>query len=121
MYAFTGWVASAAVFTCWLAWTWAPGAYFAAKLPLLPDRYWALAVPAWCTTAFACTSLLYIAVNLMATAPLDSFNVITSADGREGIISVRRRSRRRRRIVPDFRDIDIVTANRLMYVAGAAD
>ena len=36
------------------------------------SKYWALALPAWGLVAFLCSGLGYVAINLMATAPLTS-------------------------------------------------
>ena len=129
MYAFTGWVMSGVGFILWLAWAWVPeDAWPAAASPYVPNRYWALAGPAWCTMAFVSTSLLYIAANLIFTAPLDSLCTITDTITNEvdddgvsigsGGISGERRPKGRR-VVPDIRDVDIVTANRCLYLSSA--
>jgi phosphatidylinositol glycan class P protein len=120
MRAFAGWIASGGVFALWLTWAWVPeGAWQAVVAPYAPSRYWALAGPAWGTVAFACTSLLYVAANLMATAPLDSldtisldlFDVSGGPTGAAGDPSAKGR-----RFVPAMRDVDIVTASRRMYM-----
>jgi phosphatidylinositol N-acetylglucosaminyltransferase subunit P len=39
-------------------------------------RYWALAIPSYLCVAFFFTGIIYCSLNLLSTAPLDSFDTI---------------------------------------------
>lgn len=47
------------------------------QLPSTSKRDWAIAVPAYLFTAFALSGVCYVAINLLSTAPLDSFQTLT--------------------------------------------
>eukprot|EP01126_Amoeba_proteus_P050362 TRINITY_DN5941_c0_g1_i4.p1 TRINITY_DN5941_c0_g1~~TRINITY_DN5941_c0_g1_i4.p1 ORF type:complete len:214 (-),score=22.92 TRINITY_DN5941_c0_g1_i4:42-593(-) len=42
-----------------------------------PDRYWAVLGPQYLLVSFIFSIIIYVAINLMDTAPLDSFHLIT--------------------------------------------
>lgn len=48
-----------------------------ATAPLPHCRYWAIAIPSAIFVTWSVAVLVYIAVNFMSTAPLDSFDTIT--------------------------------------------
>lgn len=48
-----------------------------AAVYLAPCRYWAIAIPSAIFVTWSVAVLVYIAVNFMSTAPLDSFDTIT--------------------------------------------
>lgn len=53
-------------------------AYTACPPPTqLNRRYWAIAIPSAVFVTWTVAVLVYIAVNFMSTAPLDSFDTIT--------------------------------------------
>jgi len=41
-----------------------------------PSRYWALALPAMLCVTVMMTTVIYVAINMLSTAPLDSYNTI---------------------------------------------
>ena len=115
-YSFVLFFASVAGTSVWLVWAWRPD-YFEELLGKwanisLPSRYWALALPAWGCMAFMCSSLLYIASNLMVTPPLDSLDSITDSYSRPAPT----REFGSRTVVPEIGDIDIREASRLLYL-----
>ncbi|ETV70730.1 hypothetical protein H257_13823 [Aphanomyces astaci] len=89
IYGFAGWIASIAIFVCYLLWAYVPDAILASYgITYYPSRYWALAVPAMLVMTLMALVVFYIAINWISTAPLDSYNTIrgTSEFGNDSCI-----------------------------------
>ncbi|ETV99710.1 hypothetical protein, variant [Aphanomyces invadans] len=77
IYGFAGWIASIVVFVCYLLWAYVPDSILASYgITYYPSRYWALAVPAMLAMTLMALLVVYIAINWVSTAPLDSYNTI---------------------------------------------
>ncbi|KAJ2844522.1 hypothetical protein GGI22_006850 [Coemansia erecta] len=77
-YGFVVYMVSMAAFVVYLAWAYLPdSALEAIGISYYPDRYWALALPAWWLTAVGFILLFNIATNMYNTPPLDSLDNIT--------------------------------------------
>mmetsp|Transcript_66885 Transcript_66885/g.134815 ORF Transcript_66885/g.134815 Transcript_66885/m.134815 type:complete len:109 (+) Transcript_66885:198-524(+) len=92
---------------------------------MLPDKYWALALPAWGVVAFVSSSLMYVAANLTIVPPLDDFSTIMDDDtigdkysnyAKKGTACVLDESGQSgKRAVHDIADVDICRASMALY------
>ncbi|CAM9521919.1 unnamed protein product [Hapterophycus canaliculatus] len=120
VYGFAGWIASLVAYALYLVWAYVPESTLQALgITYYPSKYWAIAVPSAVFVTWSVAVLVYIAVNFMSTAPLDSFDTITDMHAKpvvdrssiwEGDGSPDSASR-----VPNIGDIDMSTVNRLLY------
>lgn len=79
-----------------------------------PDRYWALALPAWFSTAFFYVGFMYISLNFMVTASLDSLDTITDEYSFVSNPSSQVAKGIQTHIIPAISDIDIIESSRLL-------
>ena len=76
-YGFVGWVATYVAYGCFMAWAFLPNAALEqAGVTYYPNKYWALALPAYLAVLLFCVVIGYISINLLNTAPLDSFDTL---------------------------------------------
>ena len=62
---------------CFLLWAYLPDDVLKEYgITYYPSRYWALALPAMLCMTILMVVIMYIAINLLSTAPLDSYNTI---------------------------------------------
>ncbi|KDO30751.1 hypothetical protein SPRG_04652 [Saprolegnia parasitica CBS 223.65] len=77
IYGFAGWIASIVVFACYLLWAYLPDSVLNQYgISYYPSRYWAVALPAMLCMSIFMVLIIYVAINLLSTAPLDSYNTI---------------------------------------------
>mmetsp|Transcript_40241 Transcript_40241/g.85825 ORF Transcript_40241/g.85825 Transcript_40241/m.85825 type:complete len:153 (-) Transcript_40241:23-481(-) len=95
----------------WLAWVVVPDSWLQVwGLRYCPDRWWALAVPTYIVVTFVFIVYAYVAVNMMATCPIDSVDLIRDSStsitcslyGEEGEI-------------PNIEDVDLTIVNKLLF------
>ncbi|CAN0006024.1 unnamed protein product [Ectocarpus sp. 8 AP-2014] len=80
VYGFAGWIASLVAYALYLVWAYVPESTLQALgITYYPSKYWAIAIPSAIFVTWSVAVLVYIAVNFMSTAPLDSFDTITGA------------------------------------------
>ncbi|KDO17412.1 hypothetical protein SPRG_17146 [Saprolegnia parasitica CBS 223.65] len=114
IYGFAGWIASIVVFACYLLWAYLPDSVLNQYgISYYPSRYWAVALPAMLCMSIFMVLIIYVAINLLSTAPLDSYNTIrdkytvTMAD--EDIQAQRSVN------TPAFTDIPLTSINRVLF------
>jgi hypothetical protein len=74
---FVGWLASYAVLILYLFWAFTPDdVLLSMKISYYPDRYLAVAVPAWGIMTFLCWSCMVTGAHLMSTAAPGSFEIL---------------------------------------------
>ncbi|KAJ2521356.1 hypothetical protein H4217_001453 [Coemansia sp. RSA 1939] len=116
-YGFVVYMVSMVAFVVYLAWAYLPdSALEAIGISYYPDRYWALALPAWWLTAVGFILLFNIAMNMYNTPPLSSLDNITDqhsnvadiADA-DGFLCDEVGG------IPPISDLPITLANRCLY------
>ncbi|KAJ2890637.1 hypothetical protein IWW38_004027 [Coemansia aciculifera] len=79
-YGFVVYMVSLAIFAVYLIWAYLPDSMLqAAGITYYPDRYWALALPAWWMSAMAALFLFNMAANMYNTPLLNSIDNITDS------------------------------------------
>ncbi|KAJ2957508.1 hypothetical protein NQZ79_g6790 [Umbelopsis isabellina] len=79
-----------------------------------PSRYWALAVPVWIMTLVWFIFISFMSINLMNTAPFDSFTCIT--DEHANILtSSPNQKEHPEDYIPELHDIPISIVNAMLY------
>ncbi|KAJ2746671.1 hypothetical protein GGI20_001172 [Coemansia sp. BCRC 34301] len=79
-YGFVVYMVSLATFVVYLMWAYLPDSMLrAAGITYYPDRYWALALPAWWMSAIAFLFLFNMAANMYNTPLLNSIDNITDS------------------------------------------
>uniref|UniRef100_A0A6B2LMC5 PIG-P domain-containing protein n=1 Tax=Arcella intermedia TaxID=1963864 RepID=A0A6B2LMC5_9EUKA len=77
-----------------------------------PDRYWAIATPMFLLLCWLFSIVVYLALNLIDTAPLDSFQTITDEQANE--ITESEGLQEAGQIVP-IADVPITVVNDILY------
>ncbi|TYZ67455.1 hypothetical protein PybrP1_011388 [[Pythium] brassicae (nom. inval.)] len=79
-FGFAGWLASALLYVLYLAWAYLPDATLEAYgLAFLPNKRWALALPALLVVTYLFSIALYKALSLLTTPPLASYATVLDA------------------------------------------
>ncbi|KAJ2498335.1 hypothetical protein IWW47_003497, partial [Coemansia sp. RSA 2052] len=79
-YGFVVYMVSLAIFAVYLMWAYLPDSVLeAVGITYYPDRYWALALPAWWVSAIAFVFLFNMAANMYSTPLLNSIDNITDS------------------------------------------
>uniref|UniRef100_A0A7S2D162 PIG-P domain-containing protein n=1 Tax=Octactis speculum TaxID=3111310 RepID=A0A7S2D162_9STRA len=119
-YGFAGWVLSFIAYVIFLAWAYLPEANLhKLGITYYPSKYWAIALPIWFCMAIMTTSFMYVAVNMLATAPLDSLETITDSHARKVEVQnpwSEEAAARRVGQVPAIGDLDMEVVNKLLYL-----
>ncbi|ETV70731.1 hypothetical protein, variant [Aphanomyces astaci] len=114
IYGFAGWIASIAIFVCYLLWAYVPDAILASYgITYYPSRYWALAVPAMLVMTLMALVVFYIAINWISTAPLDSYNTIR--DQYTVTLTKEELDIQRNANTPAIADIPLTSVNRMLF------
>merc|ERR1712224_937886 len=80
VYSFASYLASLVAFVLWLVWVFVPDDHLKAwGFTYYPDKWWALALPSFVCVTLAFVVYAYCALNMMASCPLDSSNMIRDA------------------------------------------
>eukprot|EP00163_Fabomonas_tropica_P011653 TRINITY_DN2243_c0_g2_i2.p1 TRINITY_DN2243_c0_g2~~TRINITY_DN2243_c0_g2_i2.p1 ORF type:complete len:624 (+),score=146.15 TRINITY_DN2243_c0_g2_i2:143-2014(+) len=111
---FVLWITSFSCGVMFFLWAYLPQHYLH-QLGIMwyPRQYWALAAPAWILVLIAYVAFMYIALNMMSSAPTDSYNLVSdnlaaAPPADEGLAPSRH-------AVPPLYDIPAGLISRLMY------
>ncbi|CAN0308703.1 unnamed protein product [Ectocarpus sp. 12 AP-2014] len=120
VYGFAGWIASLVAYALYLVWAYVPESTLQALgITYYPSKYWAIAIPSAIFVTWSVAVLVYIAVNFMSTAPLDSFDTITDMHAKPVVdrssVWEQDGSPDSASRVPNIGDIDMSTVNRVLY------
>ncbi|CAG8489187.1 3404_t:CDS:2 [Paraglomus brasilianum] len=114
-YGFTLYLTSFIAFVIYLLWAYLPDeALISLGISYFPNRYWAIAWPVWTFVLIAFIYAAFFSINLMNTAPIDSFNTITDDYANVGQ-SLSRLSGITDDFVPGLHDIPIGVVNACLY------
>lgn len=116
-FGFAGWMVSFIAWCLYIAWAYLPESVLhRLGVTYYPSKYWAVALPVWFGVAFVTAGVLYMAVNLWATAPLDSFETITDTHARALPKGYDRPGQcPNSEAVPPIGDLNICLVNRLLF------
>ncbi|KAI8575869.1 hypothetical protein K450DRAFT_259542 [Umbelopsis ramanniana AG] len=79
-----------------------------------PSRYWALAIPVWIMTLVWFVFISFMSINLMNTAPFDSFTCITDEHANV-LTSAPSQKDHPEDYIPELHDIPISVVNAMLY------
>lgn len=99
-------------------WVYIPEAWLHAMgVTYYPHKEWALSLPAFLCVSYALSSIVYVALNLMSTPPLHSYETITDRWARrpQTCLNSEVPGRSDSPSVPYFADLDIGVVNQYMY------
>ena len=124
VYGFVGWIVTFIAYFAYLAWAFVPEAWLEAiGITYYPDKYWAIAVPAWLLAAIFFTLLIYAFGSMAMNPPLDSRQTFTDSYALEpapwGSDAGVPMEERHKRCPPIF-DIPLSEVNRVLYHGAAA-
>ncbi|OQS06270.1 hypothetical protein THRCLA_01681 [Thraustotheca clavata] len=114
IYGFAGWIASIVVFACYLLWAYLPDTVLNQYgISYYPSRYWAVALPAMLCMSIVMILIIYVAINLLSTAPLDSYNTIRD----KYTVTLPEEELEYQKAVntPAFTDIPLTSINRVLF------
>ena len=78
MYSFVGWIASMAVYVCYVAWAVLPEeTLHFLGITYYPSRYYAIAIPAYFLVVYILVGIGYIGLNMMTTADPEDIATIS--------------------------------------------
>jgi len=119
VYGFVGWMASWVGLFTYLGWTFLPDSVLhPLGITYYPDRYWAIAVPMFLLLSWLYSIIVYLAMNLIDTAPIDSFKTITDDHANE--ITESEGLQEEGQIVA-IADVPITVVNELLYCSKTGD
>ncbi|KAJ3514319.1 hypothetical protein NMY22_g14775 [Coprinellus aureogranulatus] len=120
-YGFVAWTSTYLLFVIYLLWAFLPDAWIVwLGVTWYPNREWAILVPAWSIMAVLFTYIVYFALALRGTPPLDDLNSITDGhtlypkardDGLNPWIAATEP-------IPELYDIPLSMVNRVLYLDG---
>lgn len=114
-YGFVMYLVSFVVLGIYLIWAYVPDEILhSLGITYYPSRYWALAVPVWIMTLVWFIFISFMSINLMNTAPFDSFTCIT--DEHANILtSSPNQKEHPEDYIPELHDIPISIVNAMLY------
>ncbi|KAI8989442.1 PIG-P-domain-containing protein, partial [Pilobolus umbonatus] len=116
-YGFGLYLSSFVVFIIYIIWAYVPDEILhSLGISYYPNRYWALAIPTWIMTLVWFIFISFMAINLMNTAPFDSYDCIT--DEHANIMCMDRElvtTARSADWMPELHDIPIGLVNAFLY------
>mmetsp|Transcript_24392 Transcript_24392/g.44768 ORF Transcript_24392/g.44768 Transcript_24392/m.44768 type:complete len:146 (+) Transcript_24392:107-544(+) len=109
-------IASIVAFASWLIWVLLPdshlqefgGGWF-------PDKRWALAVPTLLVIALFCIVCAYNALNMMASVPITSIDMI-----KDGSTTVTSEFFRKAGCIPELEDVDLTVVNEHLFLTSCS-
>eukprot|EP01102_Stenamoeba_stenopodia_P014336 TRINITY_DN4748_c0_g1_i1.p1 TRINITY_DN4748_c0_g1~~TRINITY_DN4748_c0_g1_i1.p1 ORF type:complete len:133 (+),score=6.78 TRINITY_DN4748_c0_g1_i1:76-474(+) len=111
VYGFVGWITSFIAFGAYLLWAYIPDPLLhQLGLVYYPHKYWAIAIPAWLGVTIIFGIVVYTALNLMRTEPLDSYNTFKDEFSKESL-----EKETNSESIPPISDIPLVGVNKLLY------
>ena len=115
MYGFVSWLLSAASFVTYLLWAYVPDAYFdAIGITYRPDKYWAIAIPAWLVATWVFYLTTAVALSFVNTKRIDCIYTLRDEHSRPEATPQSQAESPPGRI-PPIGDIPISTVNKLLY------
>ncbi|ORY90359.1 PIG-P-domain-containing protein [Syncephalastrum racemosum] len=116
-YGFVMYLASFVAFGIYLVWAYVPDEILhSLGITYYPKRYWALAIPIWLVTLVWFIFISFMSINLMNTAPLDSYKCITDEHAHiMRLSSVQADPTRPPDYMPELHDIPISVVNAFLY------
>ncbi|KAG0952669.1 hypothetical protein G6F57_003893 [Rhizopus arrhizus] len=107
-YGFVMYLTSFVAFGLYLIWAYVPDPILhSLGITYYPDRYWALAIPVWLMTVVWFIFTSFMAINLMNTAPFDSYHCITDEHANIMCLENQRMVDQPSDWIPELHDISI--------------
>ncbi|KAI9250179.1 PIG-P-domain-containing protein [Phascolomyces articulosus] len=118
-YGFVMYLASFVALAIYLIWAYVPDEILhSLGITYYPKRYWALAIPVWLMTLVWFVFFSFMSINLMNTAPFDSYYCLTDEHANVmGIDSCQYEEERPDDWMPELHDIPMSVANAFLYPA----
>ena len=83
VYGFVAWIVTFCAWLGYLAWAFLPEeTLISIGVVYFPSKLWAVALPAYFVVLLSLVGVMYIALNLMRTAPLSSFDLVRDEHSR---------------------------------------
>eukprot|EP00771_Trimastix_marina_P002362 gnl/Trimastix_PCT/3492.p1 GENE.gnl/Trimastix_PCT/3492~~gnl/Trimastix_PCT/3492.p1 ORF type:complete len:198 (-),score=18.93 gnl/Trimastix_PCT/3492:137-730(-) len=83
VYGFVAWITTYVLFVIYLLWAFLPDdLLYSLGITYYPNRYWAIAIPAYIVVLLLFVILFYVAINFIITRPLDSKATFIDAKAR---------------------------------------
>jgi len=114
VYGFVFWIVTFFGFGAYLIWAYIPTSVLnQLGLTYYPNKYWAIAIPTYFGVTWVMGIIVYLAINLITTEPLDSFYTITDEYARE--TEEEDRFYKEKKGIPPIADIPVTVVNKLLY------
>ncbi|KAH8551498.1 PIG-P-domain-containing protein [Umbelopsis sp. PMI_123] len=114
-YGFVMYLVSFVALGIYLIWAYVPDEVLhSLGITYYPSRYWALAIPIWIVTLVWFIFISFMSINLMNTAPFDSFTCITDEHANV-LTSAPSQKDHPEDYIPELHDIPISVVNAMLY------
>ncbi|KAJ4463119.1 putative phosphatidylinositol N-acetylglucosaminyltransferase subunit P [Paratrimastix pyriformis] len=119
VYGFVCWITGYIIYSVFLVWAFLPDSVLRyIGWTYYPQKYWALAIPAYVIVLVVFIELIYLAYNMMKTNPLDSPLAITDRASRFPSEQEREILHRNPGSIPPAWDIPIGAVNQIVFRSG---
>ena len=124
VYGFVAWIVTFCAWLSYLAWAFLPEeTLISIGVVYFPSKLWAVALPAYFVVLLLFVGVIYIALNLMRTAPLSSFDLVWDEHSRPSSLSHHIPSaggaefsmQQAYARTPEIADLSIKVVNRMLY------